>query len=97
MLYEFGTHYDDWQLADWQIFLDSPMAIEASQVYWTHTELYDEEARADAPARGALPPLPNLELCRTVGRVDGDQPHRAAARSSSRAAACAPAAASSIT
>jgi len=28
------------------IFLDSPMAIEASQVYNRHTELYDEEAMA---------------------------------------------------
>ena len=31
ILYELATHYDAWQLADWQIFLDSPMAIEASR------------------------------------------------------------------
>jgi metallo-beta-lactamase family protein len=66
VLYEMGTHYDDWQLADWQIFLDSPMAIEASRVYWSHTELYDEEARAERLRTGNLWPLPNLKLCRTV-------------------------------
>ena len=66
VLYEMSTHYDDWQLADWQIFLDSPMAIEASRVYWSHTELYDEEARAARLRTGDLAPLPNLKLCRSV-------------------------------
>ena len=66
LLYEFGTHFDAWQLGDWQIFLDSPMAIEASRVYWAHTELYDEEARAVCLRAGNLAPLPNLTLCRTT-------------------------------
>jgi metallo-beta-lactamase family protein len=66
VLYEMGTHFDDWQLADWQVFLDSPMAIEASRVYWKHTELYDEEARAERLRTGDLSPLPNLRLCRTA-------------------------------
>ena len=66
VLYEMGTHFDDWQLADWRIFLDSPMAIEASRVYWKHTELYDEEARAERLRVGDLTPLPNLTLCRTA-------------------------------
>ncbi len=66
VLYEMGTHFDDWQLADWQVFLDSPMAIEASRVYWKHTELYDEEARAERLRTGDLSPLPNLKLCRTA-------------------------------
>jgi len=66
LLYEMSTHFDDWQLADWQIFLDSPMAIEASRVYWSHTELYDEEARAERLRTGDLSPLPNLKLCRTA-------------------------------
>ncbi len=64
LLYEMGRHFDEWQLADWQIFLDSPMAIEASRVYWSHTELYDEEARALRLRVGNLTPLPNLKLCR---------------------------------
>ena len=66
VLYEMGTHFDAWQLADWQVFLDSPMAIEASRVYWKHTELYDEEARAERLRTGDLSPLPNLKLCRTA-------------------------------
>lgn len=28
------------------IFLDSPMGIEATKIYWAHTELFDEEFRA---------------------------------------------------
>ena len=34
VLYMFGTHYDAWDLHRWHVFLDSPMAIEASKVYW---------------------------------------------------------------
>jgi metallo-beta-lactamase family protein len=30
LLYELAMHYEAWQLADWQVFLDSPMAIQAS-------------------------------------------------------------------
>ncbi len=66
VLYELGTHFDEWQLADWRIFLDSPMAIDASEVYWRHVELYDEEARELRLRVGRMPPLPNLTLCRTV-------------------------------
>jgi metallo-beta-lactamase family protein len=66
VLYEFGRHFDEWRLGEWQIFLDSPMAIEASGVYWKHTELYDEEARELRLRVGNLVPLPNLTLCRSV-------------------------------
>jgi metallo-beta-lactamase family protein len=31
-------------LADWQIFLDSPMGIKATKVYAKHREVYDEKA-----------------------------------------------------
>ncbi len=66
VIYELGMHFDAWRLGDWQIFLDSPMAIEASRVYWAHTELYDAEARAARLRVGDLAPLPNLRLCRTA-------------------------------
>jgi len=66
LLYELSTHYDQWRLDDWQIFLDSPMAIEASEVYWRHSELYDEEARELRLRVGAMPQLPSLRLCRSV-------------------------------
>ena len=77
VLYEFGTHYDEWQLADWRIYLDSPMAIEASEVYLRHVELFDEEARTLHLRARSMPPLPNLTLCRsvdesiTINRVSG--------------------------
>jgi metallo-beta-lactamase family protein len=66
VLYQLGIHYDEWQVADWQVFLDSPMAIEASEVYWRHSELFDEEARAQRAREASMPALPNLRLCRTV-------------------------------
>jgi metallo-beta-lactamase family protein len=59
-------HFDDWQLDDWQVFLDSPMAIEASEVYWKHAELFDEEAQAWRARLRSLPALPNLTLCRSA-------------------------------
>ena len=66
VLYELAMHHEAWELGDWQIFLDSPMAIEASEVYWKHAELFDEEARAVRFRSGRMPPLPNLRLCRTA-------------------------------
>ncbi len=66
LLYELATHYEEWSLADWQIFLDSPMAIEATAVYWQHADLYDEEAARYRRRAHALPPLPNLKLCRSA-------------------------------
>jgi metallo-beta-lactamase family protein len=62
LLYLLAKHYAEWQVGRWKIFLDSPMAIAASKVYWTHHDRFDEEAtRLRAGFRG-LPPLPNLVL-----------------------------------
>jgi metallo-beta-lactamase family protein len=66
ILYELATHYDAWELADWRVFLDSPMAIEATGVYWRHAELFDAEAQEWHAREQALPALPNLALCRTA-------------------------------
>jgi metallo-beta-lactamase family protein len=66
VLFQLGTHYDEWQVADWQVFLDSPMAIDASEVYWRHSELFDEEARELREREASMPSLPNLRLCRTA-------------------------------
>lgn len=62
LLYLLARNYAAWHLDRWKIFLDSPMAIAASRVYWQHPDRYDEEAsRVRAGFRG-LPPLPNLVL-----------------------------------
>jgi metallo-beta-lactamase family protein len=62
LLYLLAQHYGEWHLERWKIFLDSPMAIAASRVYWKHPERFDAEAsRLRASFRG-MPPLPNLVL-----------------------------------
>ena len=62
LLYLLAKYYSEWHLARWKVFLDSPMAIAASRVYWAHPERFDDEAtRLRAGFRG-MPPLPNLVL-----------------------------------
>lgn len=65
LLYTFGQHLHDWQLDRWQLFLDSPMAIEATEVYAKHHPLYDREAINVQRQRGSLFELPNLQLSHT--------------------------------
>jgi len=64
ILYQLGKHYDEWNMGRFRIFLDSPMAIEASKVYWEYTHLYDEEATRLRIENGGMPLLPNLTLSR---------------------------------
>jgi len=66
ILYQLGKHYEEWGLQRFQIFLDSPMAIEASRVYWEYTHLYDEEATRLRLENGGMPLLPNLTLSRAA-------------------------------
>ena len=65
ILYLLGQHREAWGLDRWQVFLDSPMAIEASKVYWAHVDRYDDEARRLRADFAAMPALPNLQLCHT--------------------------------
>lgn len=44
LLYLFGKYQREWDLARWEIFLDSPLAIEATEIYARHTSLFDPEA-----------------------------------------------------
>lgn len=64
IMYQLGKHFDEWDLGRFEIFLDSPMAIEASRVYWENTHLYDEEATRLRRENGGMPLLPNLKLSR---------------------------------
>jgi metallo-beta-lactamase family protein len=66
LLYLFGKHFDAWELDRWQIFLDSPMAIEATQVYMQHDDLYDKEARELWKQHKEESLLPNLHLNHTA-------------------------------
>lgn len=65
LLYLFSQHYEEWGLERWQIFLDSPMAIEATGVYARHTDLFDREAKVHKKKNGPLFSLPNLHLTQT--------------------------------
>ncbi len=62
LLYLFGRYYEEWGLDQWQVFLDSPMAIEASRIYWDYPELYDEEAVAFHNDKSMMPHLKNLHF-----------------------------------
>lgn len=64
LLYAFSQHFEAWGLAAWEIFLDSPMAIEATEVYAGHAQVYDRQARAIQRADGTLYDLPNLHFTR---------------------------------
>jgi metallo-beta-lactamase family protein len=62
ILYYLGKYYDEWELDRWHIFLDSPMAIRASKVYWDYPHLYDEEATKLRRKIHEMPQLRNLKL-----------------------------------
>jgi metallo-beta-lactamase family protein len=66
LLYHLGTHARDWGLDRWHIFLDSPLAIEASEVYWNHGHLFDAEALGLRKSFTRMPQIPNLHLTRTA-------------------------------
>ena len=67
LLYAFQQNFERWRLDRWRIFLDSPMAIEATRVYTRHAELYDEEAAAVYRRAGNAFTLPNLRITRSAG------------------------------
>lgn len=64
LLYLMATNFEDWHLENWNIYLDSPMAIEATEIYARYRYLHDEEARA-APKLGQSL-LPNLVFVRST-------------------------------
>jgi metallo-beta-lactamase family protein len=66
MLYLLGQHQRDWELERWTIFLDSPMAIEASKIYWDYPQLYDAEATRLRRQLNEMPILENLHFSRLV-------------------------------
>jgi len=62
ILYYLGKYYEEWELDRWGVFLDSPMAIRASKVYWDYPHLYDEEATKLRKKVNEMPHLRNLRL-----------------------------------
>lgn len=66
ILYTFARFYREWDLDRWTLFLDSPMAIEATEVYQHHAELYDAQAAHVHKVHGSPFPLPKLHFSRTA-------------------------------
>ncbi len=65
LLYTFLRNFEQWDLARWEVFLDSPMAIAATEVYTRHTSLYDADARLVQQSQGNPFRLPNLHMSQT--------------------------------
>lgn len=63
LLYLMVQHFDEWQLRDWQIFLDSPMGIEATDAYALYQNLYG--VKLFRPG-SHLPNLPNFHETRST-------------------------------
>lgn len=62
LLYLMAENYERWNLGNWDIYLDSPMAIEATRVYAQYRHLYG--VRLFGPDSN-LPDLPNFHMTRT--------------------------------
>src|SRR5690606_36340130 len=62
LLYVFQQRYREWGLDGWNIFLDSPMAIAATEVYARHWPLYDQEATQARRDNGGTFEVPNLHF-----------------------------------
>jgi metallo-beta-lactamase family protein len=65
ILYVFARNYEKWRLNRWQMFLDSPMAIEATNIYLRHHRLYDPEAGKFWREKGSRLGMPNLKFSRS--------------------------------
>jgi len=68
ILYMFAKYYDEWGLDRWQIFLDSPLAIEATNVFTQHSYLFDPEMAALWIKNKQKSILPNLHISRTTNQ-----------------------------
>ncbi len=65
ILYMFARYYKEWGLERWQVFLDSPLAIEATRVFTRHSDLFDSDMKELWQQNKAQSILPNLHISRT--------------------------------
>ena len=66
LLYAFKRNYEAWDMGRWHIFLDSPMAIKATEVYSKHCDIYDREAASFDKHNGDPFRPANLHISRTA-------------------------------
>jgi len=62
LLYLLAEHFEEWKIGGWRVFLDSPMAIEATEVYARFRYLYGAKLFRDG---GDRPQLRNLVATKT--------------------------------
>lgn len=62
LLYLMTEHYEDWNIGAYEVFLDSPMAIEATTTYSQFRNLFDTELFRPGTSE---PKLPRLTMSRT--------------------------------
>ena len=68
ILYLFAKYYSEWNLDRWQVFLDSPLAIEATRVFMQHSDLFDDDMLALWQKNKHQAILPNLHISRTTNQ-----------------------------
>jgi len=68
ILYLFAKYYKEWELGRWQIFLDSPLAIEATRVFTQHSDLFDKDTAELWQRHNKTDLLPNLHISRTTNQ-----------------------------
>jgi metallo-beta-lactamase family protein len=66
ILYLFAKYHREWALDRWRVFLDSPMAIEATEAYIRNSELFDKESMALWQRHQQRSLLPNLHFTRSA-------------------------------
>jgi len=66
LMYHLNNMLSNNEIPQIPIFLDSPMAIEATKVFARHPELYDQEARKIFTSGDALFDFPGLQLSKTT-------------------------------
>lgn len=66
IMYVLAKYSKQWGLDRWKIYLDSPMAIEATKIYLDHADLYDDEATAFWKEHGPNLSMDNLYFTRTA-------------------------------
>lgn len=66
LLYHLADMFDDGAARPFPIYLDSPMAIEATRLHMKHPELYDDEARALADRQRFMRHLESVRFCQSA-------------------------------
>ena len=68
ILYLFAKFYKEWGLDNWQIFIDSPLAIQATEVFTRHSDLFNPDMAAMWERNKQKAILPNLHMSRTTNQ-----------------------------